>query len=177
MEIMELTPGSVQLTGVRKIYMSSFPADERRSFTVVRRYLKCSRRPFHILAALEQGEVIGFLSFWEFDNFRYIEHLATDSNIRGRGIGKHLLQHFLSLNSLPVVIEVEIPQDEMSVRRVNFYNRLGFVMRHDFYYMQPPYDAHKNPLEMKLMTYGDLKPESLQQAVEILKLRVYNVKV
>ncbi|MDE6714954.1 MAG: GNAT family N-acetyltransferase, partial [Muribaculaceae bacterium] len=128
-----------RLNEVKHIYLASFPADERRPFAVVRRYLKCSRRPFHILAAVMDDRVASFISYWEFPEFRYIEHFATLSSLRGDGIGSWLLHEFLHKSPLPVILEVELPDNDLAKRRIEYYVRQGFSLHDDFHYIQPPY--------------------------------------
>ena len=49
-----------------------------------------------------------------------------------------------------VVLEVELPTDEMSKRRVGFYERHGFKLC-EKKYVQSPYKAGDCELEMKIM--------------------------
>lgn len=60
----------------------------------------------------------------------------------------------------PVVLEVEMPEDEMSRRRIGFYARQGFLLWEDHDYMQPPYRAGDAPLPMRLMAWGNLNAET-----------------
>lgn len=55
-------------------------------------------------------------------------------------------------NSL-VVLEVELPFDEMSRRRIGFYQRSGFTLS-TLRYIQPPYFDGAQPLELHLMFYA-----------------------
>ena len=86
------------------------------------------------------------------------------------------MKQFMALCDLPVVLEVEIPVEEMSKRRIGFYERLGYVLDNHVYY-QPPYRLGEEFLEMRLMTYGNI---DLQDAFEEVKScihrYVYGVK-
>ena len=53
---------------------------------------------------------------------------------------------------------LNVPTDEMSIRRINFYKRLNFTL-HEKPYMQPPYRTGDSGLPMLLMTYGDIDME------------------
>lgn len=75
----------------------------------------------------------------------------------------------MALCDTPVVLEVEIPAEEMSKRRIGFYERLGYVLDDHVYY-QPPYRRGEEFLEMRLMTYGDI---NLQQSFEEVKNCIY----
>ena len=53
-------------------------------------------------------------------------------------------------------MEVEIPEEEMAKRRINFYQRQGFSLW-EKPYQQPPYKAGDNYLPMLIMAYGDIE--------------------
>ena len=83
---------------------------------------------------------------------------------------------FLALHEDPVVLEVEMPTEEMSKRRIGFYERLGFVLDHHVYF-QPPYRRGEALLEMRLMTHGELDLErSFKRVKTIIHQNVYGVK-
>jgi len=66
--------------------------------------------------------------------------------------------------------------DEMSKRRIGFYERLGFKLDNHVYH-QPPYRQGGEWLEMRLMTYGNVDLEySFEQVKNCLHRNVYGVK-
>lgn len=160
---------------VRATYEASFPVAERRDFELVRALVKES--PFFTMYALLRGEAyVGFITAWRFDSFVYIEHFAIEQTARNGGIGAEAMGQFLAFTSLPVVLEVELPQEELSRRRIRFYERLGFVLD-DHIYFQPPYHPGDQPLEMRLMQYGGLNLEQTFEAVRTcIYGEVYGVK-
>ena len=83
---------------------------------------------------------------------------------------------FLALHEDPVVLEVEMPTEEMSRRRIGFYERLGFVLDCHVYF-QPPYRKGEAFLEMRLMAHGELDLErSFEQVKTIIHQNVYGVE-
>ena len=52
---------------------------------------------------------------------------AVDPAQRNGGHGKNVLNHLCQLLQHPIVLEVEMPEEEMAQRRINFYKRQGFV--------------------------------------------------
>lgn len=116
-----------------------------------------------------QPQYAGFLTAWDFNDFIYIEHFAIDEAARNGGIGGKALKQFLASCHAPVVLEVEIPTDDLSKRRIGFYERLGFRLDTHIYY-QPPYRQGGPTLEMRLMTYGDLP---LSASFETVKTTLY----
>ena len=67
-----------------------------------------------------------------------------------------MLDLFVEWNGKNVVLEVELPEDALTRRRIGFYERHGFVWN-DYPYMQPPMRKGQEPLPLRLMT----KPTAL----------------
>jgi hypothetical protein len=73
-------------------------------------------------------------------------------------------------------LEVEIPEEEMAKRRINFYQRQGFSLW-EKPYQQPPYKAGDNYLPMLIMAYGDIEcGKDFDLVKEHIYCEVYNVK-
>ena len=161
---------------IRKVYMKSFPEDERREFFRVIELL-AGNPLFHIVVLRnEREENVGFISYWEWEHLVYVEHFAVEERWRGSGYGAGALKSFLDEVKLPVVLEVEKPENEMSRRRIGFYERLGFKLWPQYLYIQPPYEKGKQSLELYLMTYGDINMETSFESVrDLLHAEVYQV--
>lgn len=156
------------LNQVENTYLSSFPPCERRDFVILKELLLTQPR-FAIQALLRDGKYVGFITFWDMEDFCYIEHFAIEESARNGGIGREVLRQFLKQCDMPVVLEVEKPQDEMSKRRIKFYENLGFVL--DLHpYQQPPYRQGGNWVDMYLMAYG---PIDLSKQYEKVKENLY----
>ena len=129
---------------IERIYTESFPPDERRDFSDVIRLLE------------------------ENDDF-FIEHFAVDSSCRGSGYGATAMTELLKRINNPAVLEVEKPLDDISQRRIRFYERLGFVLC-TRPYTQPPYSSEKQPLELYLMSFGKI---DLNQVFDTVASRIH----
>ena len=69
-----------------------------------------------------------------------------------------------------------MPTEEMSKRRIGFYERLGFVLDYHVYF-QPPYRKGEAFLEMRLMAHGKLDLEqSFERVKTIIHQNVYGVE-
>ncbi|MCC8134320.1 MAG: GNAT family N-acetyltransferase [Tannerellaceae bacterium] len=162
------------LDQVEQTYTSSFPVNERRDFDLVRKMLE-DNPDFKIYAFIRQGIYVGFISAWVFEHFAYIEHFAIDESARNGGIGAGAIKQFMEICQLPVVLEVELPKEDLSKRRIRFYERLGFILN-THPYLQPPYRSGEEWLDMYLMTYGEIDLEKrYEQIKEILYKRVYGI--
>lgn len=167
-------PESSVLTEIERLYIESFPAQERRNFASVRRLLEMKHVPFKIIAATEKGNLVGFLSYWDFVEFRYVEHFAVDAKLRGRGCGSELLSHFIGDGGkTPIILEVESPDNDMARRRVDFYMRHCFIIWKRVRYMQPPYETGYEPLELKLMTLRVNDQSKVEEMGRIVQREVY----
>lgn len=163
------------LDQVEKTYNASFPEAERRCFELVRDLVMNEPR-FIIYVLLRDDVYVGFITGWLFDGFTYAEHFAIDESARNGGIGAEALKQFLAFCGTPVVLEVEIPTEEMSKRRIGFYERQGFVLDDHIYY-QPPYREGEEWLEMRLMTFGEINMEAAFDKVKAsIYKNVYQVK-
>lgn len=162
------------LLRVEETYVDSFPKQERRDFCLVRKLLVEDDR-FELYALLLEGVYVGFISGWQFSGFVYVEHFAIDPSVRNGGIGAEAMRCFMSLHEDPIVLEVEMPTDAISLRRIGFYERLGFFLDHHEYF-QPPYRECEGSLEMRLMTHGKLDlEESFERVKTTIHQNVYGV--
>lgn len=142
------------LKSIRPIYEASFPVDERRDFEDLLSIAE-SEDFFHADIYVENDETIGFITYWHFPEFIYIEHFAVHENTRGKGFGNIILTNLLENSALPIILEVEKPENETSRRRIRFYENMGFTLC-EKPYIQPAYAPEKNSLSLFLMHYGDI---------------------
>lgn len=160
---------------IERTYTDSFPEVERRDFSLVRKLLEDEPR-FVMYALSVEDCYVGFITAWQFDRYTYVEHFAIDPAARNGGIGAKAMTLFFALCGTPVVLEVEMPVDELSKRRIGFYERLGFKLDHHVY-LQPPYRTGGEWLELRLMAYGDVGLDhAFEQVKNCLHEHVYGVK-
>ena len=160
---------------MEQLMTDSFPAEEDRSLEELRNYTD-NKPHFHCNIILLQNNPIGLITYWDFGHFYYVEHFAIAPSQRNSGHGKNVLYHLCRQINKPVVLEVEIPEEEIAIRRINFYKRNGFNLW-EKPYMQPPYKAGDNYLPMRLMAYGNLEcGKDFEQVKECIYREVYNTK-
>lgn len=144
-----------------ELYLAAFPDNERRNLDYHTETM--IQKQFHCEVLLESDEPIGILFWWDLSDFTFVEHFATISTVRGRGYGNQILNELISVSKKPILLEVEHPEDEISRRRIGFYERMGFVLN-DYPYRHPSYQqvegefvylmvmTHPNPI-----TEGELQ--------------------
>ncbi len=130
------------------LYESAFPANERRP-TVQELALDDPRFEMRIIR--HEGNFAGFITLWHFADFVYVEHFATLPELRGHGLGSRTLQTLRHESTKPIVLEVELPENDIALRRMAFYKRAGFVEMPQAY-RQPPYTPENDGLPLHIMT-------------------------
>lgn len=132
-----------------ELYQHSFPENERWNEAD---YARAFCDPCFEADGIWRGEeFIGILFHWQTGSCRYVEHLAISSALRGQNMGSVALKAFCDRVG-QVILEIDPPVDEISIRRRHFYERLGFVMN-PYEYIHPsfrrPFLAH----QLMLMSY------------------------
>lgn len=161
-----------------KIYNLSFPENERRIYADEKHladFIRMKGGRFHAFSAKDGALYLGFLSYWTFEGYTYIEHFALSPEFRGKNIGTKMLSHLFKTVSPDVLLEVEVPATPEAERRIRFYEKNGFRIRREFNYMQPPYSETQQPVEMLLMTHGEVSLHNLDSIKDMLR-EVYNVE-
>ncbi len=160
----------------KEVYLDSFPPEERRSIGSIESLVRTSDE-FSLYVFLLDGEPVAFFSTWDLGEFAYGEHFAVHKQRRSTGIGSTIVKTLLSQINLPFVIEVEPPVEDMAIRRISFYEKLGFVMS-GYDYIQPPYSEDLPSVSLKLMGYGcDLLRSNPSLVEQLIHSRIYNVRM
>lgn len=160
---------------MEQLITTAFPQEERRPLEELHLYTD-SKPHFYNNLILHHDTPIGFITYWDFGRFCYVEHFAIDPAQRNGGHGKNVLNHLYRLLQRPIALEVEMPEEEIAQRRINFYKRQGFVLW-EKPYLQPPYRPEETYLPMRLMVYGNLECErDFDTVKDAIYREVYNVK-
>lgn len=133
-----------------ELYLTAFPIDERRELAVQKNIFE--HEDFYFEVIVNEGQFIGFITWWKFDGLRYIEHFATCDSQRGKGYGKTILEQFISESNELAILEVELPNSEIDQRRIGFYERLDFKLN-THKYQQLPYRVNGGRVDLLIMSY------------------------
>ena len=86
MKILKISSENKYFEDVVGLYEAAFPADERREVAEFSR-LADTEKKFHINVFVgDNDEFIGFLTSWEWNDFRYGEHFAISPEMRCGGM-------------------------------------------------------------------------------------------
>jgi ribosomal protein S18 acetylase RimI-like enzyme len=159
---------------LKQIYEASFPADERREWKQLLELLNNTQ--FSLNEIYDQQKFLGFISIWNLTEFSFIEHFAIQDTEQGKGYGTQAIKQVLSMNSKPVILEVEEPFTENARKRISFYERLNFSVN-NFSYFQPAYSTGKSSIKMLLVSYPTkIYPEYFEGIKDRIHDLVYGYK-
>lgn len=171
-EIQVIHPDNSLWTDCCSIYINSFPIDERRESDQLE---ALQGSPGYTFYAIKKDSMLcGILEKWSFSHFYFIEHIAIIPVMQNKGIGSFVLSNMLKRSDKPVILEAEVPFDEVSEKRIDFYMMAGFTVL-NIDYTQPPYYPGKNSVPMLLLADRDLPPKSIIEIVQTLTLIVYKM--
>ena len=175
LEIKRISTKHEHYSYLENLMQTAFPLEERRDNSLQREFTD-NHSSFISNLILDKETPIGLLTYWDLDTFYYIEHFAIDSTMRNRGYGQNTLSLLKDILHKPIVLEVEVPNDEITRRRIRFYQSQGFHLQESFPYLQPPYRKEDNWLPLKLMTYGkEYTTEELEKCKDKIHKNVYGV--
>ncbi len=151
-----------------EVYQYSFPPHEQRSLESQVEKLeeeKCS-----IEAYIEEEVFIGFIIYWQYPTYIYIEHFALSKESRGAGRGSEILRSLIERHDgKKIVLDIDPIEDEISRRRREFYLRLGFI-QNPHHHIHPPYRDGEKEFELILMTTtAELSESEYKQLMEGLR--------
>lgn len=162
------TPADRDWTAAWELYLQAFPPKEQRAKAD---HLRALEDPhFHADAIRRGDEFVGILFWWQGPAFRYVEYLAIRPDLRGQHLGSAIFGAFC--RGERVILEIDPPEDEISVRRLGFYRRLGF---HDspLEYVHPSYSRPFEPHRLVLMGYpAPLGTEEARRFADFVRSRV-----
>lgn len=129
-------PGHRFYTAFRELYAASFPLFEQRTEEQQLRAFAGNR--YRLVGYGTDGAFVGFLSYWEFEDYRYIEHFAISPARRGQGYGGGILRDFVRSSAKIVLLEIDPVVDAVSGARLRFYRGCGFY-ENPYPHRHPPY--------------------------------------
>ena len=154
---------------------ASFPKDEYRTKDEQRALFE---NPLYRVYAVDfpsNRSLCGFAAVWTLDSFCFLEHLAVDPHHRNGGVGARMLGELLVVFDGRICLEVELPETELSRRRIGFYERCGFTLNDDPY-LQPPMSRGQNAVPLRIMTsWGRLRQNEFSSLRDLLYDKVYGV--
>lgn len=127
MKLVKITSSSdPRISRVPELYEEAYPVEER---TETKRLLQmiedCPQMTFNAIMD-DNDEFSGMAVIWDLGICRYLLYLAILNEKRNLGLGEAALKALKDELDLPIILEVELPSDNLKQRRIGFYMRNGF---------------------------------------------------
>lgn len=154
-----------------ELYCHSFPRNERRSLAHQQTAFRSEHYRMEIFT--EQDKFVGLIGYWTFNEYVYVEHLAVNPALRSGGYGSRIVSKFLSSTNRTIILEIEQVTDNLTARRLRFYERLGFRIN-PYDHIQPLYHED-DPVgfHLTILSYPDpITPELYAQFDQELRTTV-----
>lgn len=133
---------------VDELYESAFPYHEKRDERAKQAAL--DNQKYHLNAWHHDNVFVGFIGYWKFKDYVYIEHLAINPSLRSQGYGKKVLECFMSQHP-QTILEIDPLTTEIANRRLRFYQSLGFV-ENSYSHTHPSYHSEINDHELVVLS-------------------------
>lgn len=152
-----------------KIYQASFPIFEQR--TLKNQIEALEDEMYYSSIICENDKLIGIIFYWKYGKYTYIEHLSISPSLRGKNYGSKILRDFCKDNK-DTILEIDNPIDEISIKRLKFYSKIGFKLQ-DFEHIHPPYRQEYNGHYLKVLSFNrDLSKYEYDEFNTFLKTKV-----
>ena len=151
---------------------TAFPYEERRDYSDQKECLE--NKYFKFFEIYDCNLAVGFTALWVFENFVFIEHIAIDEDKRGSGYGSKAIELIKEKYNKPLILEAEAPVTEQQIKRIKFYNRLGFNVN-SFNYTQPSYHGGEGVPLLILSYPNKLTDEEFDEFLKETRREVYTL--
>ena len=142
------------------LYATSFPVHEQRDLAHQR--VAFTAQDYHFDIIEDDGRFVGILLYWDMPQYLYVEHFAIDAGLRGKQYGSRALTQ-LCQQGKPVILEIDPPVDDISIKRQHFYEKLGFVAN-PYPHVHPPYKEDLAGHSLVVMSYPAAIDKTLYDA-------------
>lgn len=140
-----------------RLYSISFPPHEQREEASQTEIL--GNPSYHFDVVCDNGEFIGEILYWDIGGALYIEHFCVLPAMRNKRYGQKILNAY---QSVPLILEIDPPVNEIAVRRKGFYERCGFV-ENPYAHVHPPYHHGNTGHKLVIMSSPKmLKPDEYE---------------
>ncbi len=158
---------------VWQLYESAFPIYERRSLKLHLKAMQDNRFYPYVYTS-EQSKLLAICFYWDFADFKYLEHFAVHPHYRNQGIGSKIIQT-LNIGKQPIILEIEPPIDTLTQQRLNFYEQNQFKYT-GYQFTQLKYRRKANNVQLELLCNKEMSLNLYKKFKTIIykELTLYN---
>ena len=161
MELRRLcAPQGAAFERAMQLYSISFPPHEQREPASQADCMGLEE--YHFELVYDGPTWAGIILYWETDAFLYIEHFCMFPELRGKNYGRRAL-YCLAKKGKTMILEIDPPEDAISIRRKGFYLHSGFVPN-PFPHVHPPYHAGNDGHTLVVMSHPKALTEDVYRA-------------
>ncbi len=158
-----------------QILKENFPNTEYRSYDEQKKLFL--NKLYHAYGFYLENQLVATVALWDLNNFSYIEHLAVSTKHKNKGLGTKILKECIQMKDNTVILEVEPAIDDITTRRISFYERNGFALNYHAYKM-PPLNNNSLWLDLHIMSYpNELTSDEFATVQKELYKKVYNLHI
>ena len=95
---------------------------------------------------------MGEILYWNIGGASYIEHFCVLPSQRNKHYGQKILKAY---QATPLILEIDPPVDEISIRRKGFYERCGFAAN-PYPHIHPAYHRGNAGHELVIMSSPEM---------------------
>ncbi|MGG4664172.1 GNAT family N-acetyltransferase [Providencia vermicola] len=151
---------------VNQLYDQAFPRYEQRSYQGRKSIL--NHDDYYLYYFTDNNVFVGFIGCWKINEYFYIEHLAISDSLRGQGYGQKVLKQFCHDVGL-VILEIDPVIDEISQKRLSFYQHCGF-QQNEYKHAHPSYYPENKPHKLEVLSFPQaIDKETYQQFNQMLQ--------
>ncbi|WP_353168831.1 GNAT family N-acetyltransferase [Providencia sp.] len=151
---------------INQLYDDAFPLYEQRSNQG--RKLILRHDDYYLYYFTDNDKFVGFIGCWKIKDYFYIEHLAISGSLRGQGYGQKVLKQFCNEVG-QVILEIDPVIDEVSRKRLSFYQHCGF-QQNEYTHAHPSYYPENKPHELEVLSYPQaIDKETYQRFNQMLQ--------
>ncbi|MGN1372962.1 MAG: GNAT family N-acetyltransferase [Candidatus Coproplasma sp.] len=167
---MNLIPANMEeLPKIYEAMERNFIKEELREYDDVVRV--CNGEKYTVYHAEEDGIKKGFVGVWDLTDFVFLEYFVVYEPFRNGGVGGRVID-LLEQKFGRVILETELPEQPIQIRRFNFYKRHGMQVNLQPY-RQPPYREGDSGCPLYLMSYPSVLTD-FDMTVKLIYKVVYN---
>ncbi|WDM02927.1 GNAT family N-acetyltransferase [Alicyclobacillus cycloheptanicus] len=117
------------------------------------------------------------VTYAEFPDFVFIDYLLVNPRTRGKGVGSRLLNHFKARGKT-LIVEVEPPdaEDEDTVKRVQFYERNGFVRAERITYTRSDDDGTPYTMDIYYWSPDEVSEQAVLRNMKTICREIHNFR-
>lgn len=115
---------------IKEIYLGSFPKNERFPYSILKYTAK--EKNVVLNSVVDKDGIIGTYYIVRCDDLYYLMYFAIDKEFRNKGYGSRVLND-LKMKYKNIFLSIEKKDDELAIRRKNFYLRNGFCETGKYY--------------------------------------------